>query len=180
MNYTVDINNVNEFKNKLRTGNWIVWYFAPWCGHCKVMEPEWNDFLRLKNQHPTLKKNLNCARVSDSMLPRLEEREKPGVNGFPTIKFFSKGNLTPSGHFDKIRTSDNFKEFSLNNLNHVSPSISVAPENKNKSVKRKRSRSSSSNVRGSVKRRRTVSRRGTRVRSRRGSRGSRRGSRGRK
>ena len=56
MNYTVDINNVNEFKNKLRTGNWIVWYFAPWCGHCKVMEPEWNDFLRLKNQHPTLKK----------------------------------------------------------------------------------------------------------------------------
>jgi protein disulfide-isomerase A6 len=161
MNYIVDNNNLADFNRKMKTGNMIVWYFAPWCGHCKHMESEWDKFVTFKNNHPVLRKSLNCARVSDSILPHLENKYK-GISGFPSIKFYRKGNETPNGEFqsDKERTSENFAEFSLNNLNSVNqeshsqlPSLkhlleSDSSESENNSP-RKRRRLGSKKKRGS-------------------------------
>jgi thiol-disulfide isomerase/thioredoxin len=147
--YIVDNNNVSDFKNKMKMGSWIVWYFAPWCGHCKTMEPEWKQFLSVKSQTPRLK-NLNCARVSDSMLPRLDEKYR-NVSGFPTIKFFNKGN--DKGDFKESRTSENFKLFSENNMKSSDVGLSITPSasinSRSKGSRSKGSRSKGSRSKGS-------------------------------
>ena len=119
MNFIVDNSNLNDFNRKMKTGNMIVWYFAPWCGHCKMMEPEWDKFMAFKNSHPVLSKKLNCARVSDSILPHLHDKYR-SITGFPTIKFYKNGN--PQGEFESHipRTSENFKEFTMSNLSNDS------------------------------------------------------------
>ena len=167
MNYIVDNNNLADFKQKLKTGNWIVWYFAPWCGHCKMMKPEWEKFMDLKNQDPVLRKNLNCASVSDSMIPNLEDKYRE-ITGFPTIKFYRRGNQTPNGVFDMERTSDNLKQFSLSNLKTSESLGRSSSQNKSRSVKRRKSGSLKRSKRrsGSLRRR---SRSSSRSRSRSGS-----------
>lgn len=110
----VDNNNLESFNNKFENGNWLVWYYAPWCGHCEMMEPTWNKFIEEKNSDSELQ-SLNCAKVSDSVLPKLNS-EKHSVSGFPTIKFFNKGKQTKNGDFNKERTVENLKNFSLENL----------------------------------------------------------------
>lgn len=175
MNYIVDNNNLGDFNRKMKTGNMIVWYFAPWCGHCKHMESEWDKFISLKNSDPVLSKNLNCARVSDSMLPRLEDKYK-GISGFPTIKFYRKGNETPTGEFqsDKERTSENFKEFSLNNLNSYQTAHRSMNNSMNNSIgleenkKPKNKKLGSKKNRKKLKRGRTTTRRKRRKSKRNG------------
>lgn len=155
MNFIVDNNNLNDFNRKMKTGNMIVWYFAPWCGHCKMMEPEWNKFMSFKNSHPVLSKSLNCARVSDSILPHLHDKYR-SISGFPTIKFYKNGNQTPHGEFESHmpRTSENFKEFTLNNLNTDSLSSNTDSVESSESVEqpmRKKRRLGSKKKRGSKK-----------------------------
>ena len=171
MNFIVDNSNLNDFNRKMKTGNMIVWYFAPWCGHCKMMEPEWNKFMAFKNSHPVLSKKLNCARVSDSILPHLNDKYK-SITGFPTIKFYKNGN--PHGEFESHlpRTSENFKEFTLNNLSNDSLSsnsdnVDLSESNNNQPMRKKRKL-------GSKKKRGSKKGKGSRRRRSRGSRSRRR------
>lgn len=177
MNFIVDNSNLNDFNRKMKTGNMIVWYFAPWCGHCKMMEPEWNKFMAFKNNHPVLSKKLNCARVSDSILPHLNDKYR-SITGFPTIKFYKNGN--PQGEFESHipRTSENFKEFTMNNLSNDSLSsnsdslssnsdnVDLSESNNNQPMRKKR-KLGSKKKRGSKKGRASRRRRSRGSRSRR-------------
>jgi len=65
-------------------------FYAPWCGHCKRLTPEWE-------QAATKLKGL----VRIGAINCDDEKNKPlagyfGIQGFPTIKFFGdKSELTP-------------------------------------------------------------------------------------
>ncbi|XP_064113046.1 protein disulfide-isomerase A6 homolog [Macrobrachium nipponense] len=64
---------------------WLVEFFAPWCGHCKNLAPHWQKAAtELKGK---VKLGALDATVHQVMASRY------GVQGYPTIKFFYKGDV---------------------------------------------------------------------------------------
>ena len=61
-------------------------YYAPWCGHCKKLEPIWNE----------LAKHLKDANVLDVVIGKMDattnEAENVDVKSFPTLVWYPKNN----------------------------------------------------------------------------------------
>ena len=59
-------------------------FYAPWCGHCKSLEPKYNELAT------------DLADVEGLVIAKIDatanEVEGVSVSGFPTIKFFAKGS----------------------------------------------------------------------------------------
>ncbi|XP_039254908.2 protein disulfide-isomerase A6-like [Styela clava] len=81
--------NDNNFKELVLDSDepWLVEFYAPWCGHCKRLEPEWKAAAnKLKNEvGDAVRMGAVDATVSQSL------GNKYGVRGYPTIKVFRKG-----------------------------------------------------------------------------------------
>ncbi|OQR87228.1 disulfide-isomerase [Achlya hypogyna] len=68
-------------------GVWLVEFYAPWCGHCKNLAPEW------KKAAKALDGIVNVAAVDCDEHKSLAGQF--GVQGFPTIKIFGADKRTP-------------------------------------------------------------------------------------
>ncbi|XP_060947049.1 protein disulfide-isomerase A6 isoform X1 [Limanda limanda] len=66
---------------------WLVEFFAPWCGHCKNLEPEWAAAATAVKEQTKGRVRLGAldATVHQAVSGRY------GIRGFPTIKIFRKG-----------------------------------------------------------------------------------------
>ncbi|XP_045123689.1 protein disulfide-isomerase A6 homolog [Portunus trituberculatus] len=64
---------------------WLVEFFAPWCGHCKNLAPQWE--IAASDLKGKVKLGALDATVHSVMASRY------GVQGYPTIKFFHKGDV---------------------------------------------------------------------------------------
>ncbi|XP_078097604.1 protein disulfide-isomerase A3 [Mustelus asterias] len=74
----------------------LVEFFAPWCGHCKRLAPEYEAAAtRLKGKVPLAK--VDCTANTNICT-------KYGVSGYPTLKIFRDGE--ESGSYDGPRTAD--------------------------------------------------------------------------
>nr|AFK11227.1 protein disulfide-isomerase A3 [Callorhinchus milii] len=74
----------------------LVEFFAPWCGHCKRLAPEYESAAtRLKGKVPLAK--VDCTANTETC-------NKFGVSGYPTLKIFRDGE--ESGDYDGPRTAD--------------------------------------------------------------------------
>lgn len=62
---------------------WLVEFYAPWCGHCKSLEPHWNQAAN------ELKGKVKVGKVDATVQQKLGNRFK--VQGYPTIKIFPPG-----------------------------------------------------------------------------------------
>ena len=66
----------------------IVEFYAPWCGHCKSLEPEWAAAAAKTSK---LKPKVYLAKVDADQHKDLAG--KYDVSGYPTIKIFKNGKI---------------------------------------------------------------------------------------
>ncbi|XP_078094204.1 protein disulfide-isomerase A6 isoform X2 [Mustelus asterias] len=70
---------------------WIVEFYAPWCGHCKRLEPEWAEAAsEVKSQTGGKVKLAAVDATANQLLAG-----RYGVRGYPTIKIFHKDEDNP-------------------------------------------------------------------------------------
>merc|ERR1712036_153870 len=86
----VDLN-ANNFDNRVKDseGVWIVEFYAPWCGHCKQLAPEYQKAAKALADL----ENVALAKIDATI--HSEVAKKYGVRGYPTLKWFKKDPENP-------------------------------------------------------------------------------------
>eukprot|EP00003_Mantamonas_plastica_P000210 TRINITY_DN101_c0_g1_i3.p1 TRINITY_DN101_c0_g1~~TRINITY_DN101_c0_g1_i3.p1 ORF type:complete len:323 (+),score=103.19 TRINITY_DN101_c0_g1_i3:40-1008(+) len=80
----------------------LVEFYAPWCGHCKHLKPV---FIEAASKAP---EGVKFAALDANKGEHGELAQKYKIQGFPTIKYFRKGNAVD---YDGDRSVDGFLEF---------------------------------------------------------------------
>jgi protein disulfide-isomerase A1 len=78
----------DTFKEGLASADYVlVEFYAPWCGHCKALAPEYATAAKtLRDEHPDV--SVKLAMVDATAETDLGKEY--GVRGYPTLKFFYK------------------------------------------------------------------------------------------
>lgn len=79
-------------------------FYAPWCGHCKKLEPIWNEF------HQKYKDHVNVAKVdctNETSRPLCEQFE---IRGYPSLYFLKDGRYYK---YQYQRTLEYLSEFAM-------------------------------------------------------------------
>ncbi|XP_039757287.1 protein disulfide-isomerase A6 homolog [Pararge aegeria] len=89
---------------------WLVEFFAPWCGHCKTLEPHW------AKAATELKGKVKLGALDATVHQMIASRF--GVQGYPTIKFFPSGKKTSESaeDYNGGRTSSDIVTWALDKL----------------------------------------------------------------
>jgi len=98
----------NSLKKSLKQdGVWLVEFYAPWCGHCKSLAPEWEKSAQ------ALQGLINVAAVDVDA--NREIAGDYGIQGFPTIKamIVQKGKVVKTKEYKSDRTAKSIAAFAL-------------------------------------------------------------------
>lgn len=76
---------------------WLVEFFAPWCGHCKELEPHW------KRAAKELAGKVKLGAYNADKYK--DKASKYEIRGFPTIRYFGRGKKANSEEYIGGRTS---------------------------------------------------------------------------
>lgn len=91
--------------SQVKKGIWLVEFYAPWCGHCKSLAPEYEKAAK------ALKGIANIAAVDAT-----KEQVDVQIQGYPTLKFYVDGKVTD---YDGPRTADGIVDFVLRKFRNV-------------------------------------------------------------
>ncbi|CUG85174.1 thioredoxin, putative [Bodo saltans] len=102
--------NLNGFLNTHKPV--FIVFYAPWCGHCKSIHPEWEKFAK------SVKDVVRVGAINADQHRELGSQF--GVQGFPTIKYWKMGNkkgMKPSD-YQQGRTSGALQSAALAEINN--------------------------------------------------------------
>mmetsp|Transcript_5544 Transcript_5544/g.16429 ORF Transcript_5544/g.16429 Transcript_5544/m.16429 type:complete len:186 (-) Transcript_5544:26-583(-) len=103
-------------------------FYAPWCGHCKKLKPDWDKLMDEFSGSPTsLVADVDCTAGGKSLC------EKHGVKSFPTLKY---GDPTELKDYQGVRAFNDLKQFADDNLGPTcSPtSLDLCPDDKRRKL----------------------------------------------
>ncbi|XP_054724701.1 protein disulfide-isomerase A3-like [Uloborus diversus] len=84
----------------------LIEFFAPWCGHCKRLAPEYEKAAsELKKADPAIP----LAKVDCTSDNGKDTCQKYGVNGYPTLKIFKNGEF--ASEYNGPRDSDGIVKY---------------------------------------------------------------------
>jgi len=83
----------------------LVEFYAPWCGHCKHLAPEYEKVANVYANEP----NVVVAKIDADKYKDIGG--KYGVSGFPTLKWFSRNNKETPEDYSGGRDVDSFVQF---------------------------------------------------------------------
>jgi len=89
----------------------FVKFFAPWCGHCKALKPDWDKLMaEFEGSSTQLVADVDCTAEGEPLC------SENGVEGFPTLKWGSPDDLQD---YNGGRSFEDLKEFAQENLKPV-------------------------------------------------------------
>ncbi|CDR94353.1 protein disulfide isomerase related protein, putative [Babesia bigemina] len=113
--------NESEFNSKVLNDNynqWLIMFFAPWCGHCKALEPEWRRMA-------TIADRVTVGSVDATVNTALAQRY--GVKGYPTIVLLPQGPKGPSKAipYNGARKAEDILAFAKRHYRNMGPPVHV-------------------------------------------------------
>ncbi|EED89008.1 predicted protein [Thalassiosira pseudonana CCMP1335] len=83
-------------------------FFAPWCGHCKKLKPDWDKLMEeFAGSSTQLIADVDCTADGKPLC------DDNGVKGYPTLKWGDPSDLQD---YQGARTFDDLKKFAEENL----------------------------------------------------------------
>lgn len=83
-------------------------FFAPWCGHCKAIKPDWDKLIAdFEGSDTQLVADVDCTAEGEQLCNEM------GVEGFPTLKWGDPSDLQD---YNGGRSYDDLKAFAEANL----------------------------------------------------------------
>ncbi|KAI7841633.1 hypothetical protein COHA_004653 [Chlorella ohadii] len=77
-------------------------FYAPWCGHCKNLEPHWDKAATALKDHDP---EIVLAKIDATAEENEDAKKRFGIGGFPTIKMF-KGDIDRPAAYEGPRDEE--------------------------------------------------------------------------
>ncbi|KAK1747883.1 protein disulfide isomerase family protein [Skeletonema marinoi] len=101
-----------SFDEAIHSKNVFVKFYAPWCGHCKSLAPDWDKLADMYASSPSV----TIASVDCTVDENDELCHQYGVQGYPTLKYFTDGN-TMGEDYQGPRSLEALEQFASDTLN---------------------------------------------------------------
>lgn len=97
-----------SFRGHIKKGDHFVMMFAPWCGHCAKLKPDWEKLAKTSAVKDTKIGKVDCTANKMTC-------DKYEVKGYPTLLYFRNGELLET--YTGSKTVDSLKEY-LRTMKH--------------------------------------------------------------